>query len=149
MSCRSNHDNSSLKNIASVLDGTSATDLETMRVIINDKRYGALKTLGERKQAFNEYLGQRKKQEAEERRIKQKKAREDFTRMLEVNFIGNIFILVSSCVHCNCSLQVKDLPPYLAVASNASGSTPKDLFEDVAEELQKLVFLFFLILPTM
>ncbi|XP_073112441.1 pre-mRNA-processing protein 40A isoform X1 [Elaeis guineensis] len=56
---------------------------QAMRVIINDKRYGALKTLGERKQAFNEYLGQRKKQEAEERRIKQKKAREDFTRMLE------------------------------------------------------------------
>lgn len=27
---------------------------QTMRVIINDKRYGALKTLGERKQAFNE-----------------------------------------------------------------------------------------------
>ncbi|RWW13521.1 hypothetical protein BHE74_00008944 [Ensete ventricosum] len=27
---------------------------KTMRVIINDKRYGALKTLGERKQAFNE-----------------------------------------------------------------------------------------------
>lgn len=25
-----------------------------MRVIINDKRYGALKTLGERKQVFNE-----------------------------------------------------------------------------------------------
>ncbi|XP_064973530.1 pre-mRNA-processing protein 40A-like isoform X1 [Musa acuminata AAA Group] len=56
---------------------------QAMRVIINDKRYGALKTLGERKQAFNEYLGQRKKQEAEERRIKQKKAKEDFTRMLE------------------------------------------------------------------
>lgn len=28
-----------------------------MRVIINDKRYGALKTLGERKQAFNEASG--------------------------------------------------------------------------------------------
>ncbi|KAG0497796.1 hypothetical protein HPP92_002487 [Vanilla planifolia] len=56
---------------------------QTMRIIINDKRYGALKTLGERKQAFNEYLGQRKKQEAEERRNRQKKAREDFTRMLE------------------------------------------------------------------
>jgi pre-mRNA-processing factor 40 len=27
---------------------------QAMRVIINDKRYGALKTLGERKQAFNE-----------------------------------------------------------------------------------------------
>ncbi|PKI72468.1 hypothetical protein CRG98_007135 [Punica granatum] len=54
-----------------------------MREIINDKRYGALKTLGERKQAFNEYLGQRRKLEAEERRVRQKKAREEFTKMLE------------------------------------------------------------------
>ncbi|CAN0905788.1 Pre-mRNA-processing protein 40A [Linum grandiflorum] len=56
---------------------------QAMREIVNDKRYGALKTLGERKQAFNEYLGQRKKIEAEERRIRQKKAREEFTKMLE------------------------------------------------------------------
>ncbi|KAF7140414.1 hypothetical protein RHSIM_Rhsim06G0064500 [Rhododendron simsii] len=56
---------------------------QTMRVIINDKRYGALKTLGERKQAFNEYLGQRKKLEAEERRLRMKKAREEFAKMLE------------------------------------------------------------------
>nr|XP_009418171.1 PREDICTED: pre-mRNA-processing protein 40A-like isoform X1 [Musa acuminata subsp. malaccensis] len=250
---------------------------QTMRVIINDKRYGALKTLGERKQAFNEYLGQRKKQEAEERRIKQKKAREDFTRMLEEckeltsttrwskaitmfedderfsaverpreredlfesylvelqkkerakaaedhkKYILEYRAFLESCdfIKANsqwrkvqdrledderCSrlekidrleifqeyihdlekeeeeqrkiqkeqlrraerknrdefrklmeehvaegiltakthwrdycIQVKDLPPYLAVASNASGSTPKDLFEDVAEELQK------------
>lgn len=27
---------------------------QAMRVIINDKRYGALKSLGEKKQAFNE-----------------------------------------------------------------------------------------------
>lgn len=32
----------------------SELSYQTMRVIINDKRYGALKTLGERKQAFNE-----------------------------------------------------------------------------------------------
>ncbi|GKV10405.1 hypothetical protein SLEP1_g21773 [Rubroshorea leprosula] len=56
---------------------------QTMKEIINDRRYGALKTLGERKQAFNEYLGQRKKLEAEERRMRQKKAREEFTKMLE------------------------------------------------------------------
>jgi hypothetical protein len=31
-----------------------------------------------------QYLGQRKKIEAEEKRIKQKKAREEFTKMLEV-----------------------------------------------------------------
>ncbi|XP_050208922.1 pre-mRNA-processing protein 40A-like [Mercurialis annua] len=56
---------------------------QAMRVIINDRRYGALRTLGERKQAFNEFLGQKKKQEAEERRSKNKKAREEFKNMLE------------------------------------------------------------------
>ncbi|KAK9065674.1 hypothetical protein SSX86_015075 [Deinandra increscens subsp. villosa] len=56
---------------------------QAMRVIINDKRYGALKAHGERKQAFNEYLMQRKKLEAEEKRLKQRKAKEEFTKMLE------------------------------------------------------------------
>ncbi|XP_011002323.1 PREDICTED: pre-mRNA-processing protein 40A-like isoform X2 [Populus euphratica] len=63
--------------------GSEWTWDQAMRVIINDKRYGALKTLGERKQAFNEFLGQKRKQEAEERRVKQKKAREEFKKMLE------------------------------------------------------------------
>ncbi|XP_057977866.1 pre-mRNA-processing protein 40A-like isoform X2 [Malania oleifera] len=56
---------------------------QAMRVIINDKRYGALRTLGERKQAFNEFLGQRKRQEVEEWHAKQKRAREEFRKMLE------------------------------------------------------------------
>lgn len=55
---------------------------QAMRAIINDKRYGALKP-GERKQAFNEYLGQRKKLEVEERRKRNAKAREEFRKMLE------------------------------------------------------------------
>nr|XP_010313077.1 pre-mRNA-processing protein 40A isoform X1 [Solanum lycopersicum] len=63
--------------------GSDCTWDQAMRAIINDRRYGALKSLGERKQAFNEYLSQRKKLEAEERRVKQKKAREDFRIMLE------------------------------------------------------------------
>ncbi|KAL3651725.1 hypothetical protein CASFOL_004727 [Castilleja foliolosa] len=54
-----------------------------MRVIINDQRYGALKTLGERKQTFSEFVGQKKKREAEEKRARQKKAREDFKIMLQ------------------------------------------------------------------
>ncbi|XP_015576606.2 pre-mRNA-processing protein 40A isoform X3 [Ricinus communis] len=63
--------------------GSDWTWDQAMRVIINDRRYGALRTLGERKQAFNEYLSQKKKQDAEERRSKQKKAREEFKNMLE------------------------------------------------------------------
>ena len=39
--------------------------------------------------------------------------------------------------------QVNDLPSYLAVASNTSGSTPKELFEDVSEELQEQVIKLF------
>ncbi|XP_062176471.1 pre-mRNA-processing protein 40A-like isoform X2 [Alnus glutinosa] len=63
--------------------GSDWTWDRAMRVIINDRRYGALKTLGERKQAFTEFLSQRKKQEAEERRSKLKNAREEFKQMLE------------------------------------------------------------------
>ncbi|KAJ6896184.1 hypothetical protein NC651_022415 [Populus alba x Populus x berolinensis] len=243
--------------------GSEWTWDQAMRVIINDKRYGALKTLGERKQAFNEFLGQKRKQEAEERRVKQKKAREEFKKMLEGSkeltasmrwskvatlfenderfkavererdrrdlietylqeleekavfgivriYKGNLLAKLISHFQDRleaderCSrlekidrleifqdylhdlvkeeeeqrkiqkeeqrkaerknrdefrklleehvasgtltaktnwhdyhLKVKDLHAYVAVASNASGSTPKDLFEDVSEELQK------------
>lgn len=63
--------------------GSDWTWERAMRIIINDKRYGALKTLGERKEAFNEFVGQRKKQDAEGRRFQQKKARDNFKQMLE------------------------------------------------------------------
>ncbi|KAF7116033.1 hypothetical protein RHSIM_RhsimUnG0041000 [Rhododendron simsii] len=232
--------------------GSDWTWDQAMRVIINDQRYGALRTLGERKQAFNEFLVQRKKKDAEERRARQKKAQEDFRNMLEVSWLllldafgvqGSDAILkmeeranaleelkwsrreflnfLKSCDFITASSQwrkvqdrleadercsrlekvdrleifqeyirdlereeeehmkirmeelrkverknrdefrrlmeehvvsgilttsthwrdycmkVKDLPAYLAVSSNTSGSTAKDLFEDVAEELQK------------
>lgn len=39
------------------------------------RRYGALKTLGEKKAAFHEYTAQRKKEEAEEARARRVKVR--------------------------------------------------------------------------
>lgn len=39
--------------------------------------------------------------------------------------------------------QVKEHQAYIAVAGNTSGSTPKELFEDVAEELEKHVICHF------
>ncbi|GFY89502.1 pre-mRNA-processing protein 40B [Actinidia rufa] len=63
--------------------GSDWTWDQAMRVIINDQRYGALRTLGERKQVFNEFMVQRKKQDAEERHARQKRALEDFRKMLE------------------------------------------------------------------
>jgi pre-mRNA-processing factor 40 len=46
-------------------------------------RYSALKSLGEKKATFNEYLQQRKKEEATMQRQKAKKARDELTAMLE------------------------------------------------------------------
>jgi len=42
---------------------SNATWENAMKLIVNDPRYGALKHLNERKQAFNEYKTQRVKEE--------------------------------------------------------------------------------------
>ncbi|KAF3680007.1 putative pre-mRNA-processing protein 40A-like isoform X2 [Capsicum annuum] len=133
-----------------------------MRAVINDRRYGALKSLCERKQAFNEYLSQKKKLEAEERRVKQKKAREDFRIMLEdckeLSPSSRWSKAISIFEHDErfkaverakdheeifedyveeLDKKIKDFAAYLAVSSNTSGSTAKDLFTDVMDELEK------------
>ncbi|PRW33660.1 pre-mRNA-processing 40A isoform A [Chlorella sorokiniana] len=56
---------------------------ESMRLIVGDRRYGALKTLGEKKTAFNEYVQARKKEEAEEARQRRMKAKEGFYALLD------------------------------------------------------------------
>ncbi|XP_035826647.1 pre-mRNA-processing factor 40 homolog A isoform X2 [Aplysia californica] len=53
-----------------------------MKLIINDPRYGALKHLNEKKQAFNEYKTQRAKEEKEEQRLRAKQAKEDLEQFL-------------------------------------------------------------------
>ena len=55
---------------------------QAMKVIVNDGRYGALKQLNERKQAFNEYKTQRVKEEREENRLRIKQNKEDLEKFL-------------------------------------------------------------------
>ncbi|KAK6130757.1 hypothetical protein DH2020_035497 [Rehmannia glutinosa] len=102
---------------------------QAMRVIINDKRYGALKTLGERKQAFNEYLMQRKKVEAEERRLRQRKAKEEFTKMLEESEE-----LTSSTRWSKAVTMFEDDKRFKAVELEADR---EDLFRNYLVDLQK------------
>lgn len=66
---------------ASVASGMSWD--ETMRLIVGDRRYGALKSLGEKKAAFNEFVQQRKKEEAEEARQRRMQAKEGFYALLD------------------------------------------------------------------
>lgn len=102
---------------------------QAIRVIIKDRRYTALRTLAERKQAFSEFIAQKKKQEAEERRHKQKKAREDFKKMLE-----DSTDLTSSTKWREAILIFEDDDRFKAV------ERPKereDLFNDHITELEK------------
>lgn len=63
--------------------GSDWTWEQAMREIINDRRYGVLRTLGERKQAFNEFLAQMRKAAEEEKIARQIKRYENFKTMLE------------------------------------------------------------------
>ncbi|KAF6257845.1 hypothetical protein COO60DRAFT_1701643 [Scenedesmus sp. NREL 46B-D3] len=54
-----------------------------MRLIIHDPRYSALKALGEKKSAFNEYCTARRAAEREEARRRQIAAKEGFMALLE------------------------------------------------------------------
>ncbi|KAL9257450.1 Pre-mRNA-processing protein 40A-like protein [Drosera capensis] len=102
---------------------------QAMRVIINDKRYGALRSLGERKQAFIEYLAQKKKLEAEERRAKQRRAREDFRQMLE-----DCDELTSTTKWSKAVTMFGDDDRFKAVERSRDR---EDIFEDYVAELQK------------
>ena len=51
-----------------VLIGKANGKLPSHPAQVSDRRFGALKTLGERKAAFHEYVAQRRKEEAEEAR---------------------------------------------------------------------------------
>eukprot|EP00898_Chlorokybus_atmophyticus_P006575 jgi/Chlat1/6919/Chrsp52S06597 len=63
--------------------GADWTWEQAMKKIINDERYSALKTLGERRHAFHEYITAKKKEERDLQRQREKLARESFTQMLQ------------------------------------------------------------------
>ncbi|KAF3624603.1 hypothetical protein FXO38_30165 [Capsicum annuum] len=118
------------------------------RAVINDRRYGALKSLCERKQAFNEYLSQKKKLEAEERRVKQKKAQEYFRIMIArscyhrqdggLTFTCNVK-LFASCflilvIVCK-AISIFEHDEHFKVVDQAKDR--EDFFEDYVEKLEK------------
>lgn len=73
-------------------------------------RYGALKTLGEKKAAFNEYVQQRKKEEAEEARQRRIKVGKD-TRLVGVGGgAGVVRVSGAQIVHGSCVGGASGLP---------------------------------------
>ncbi|KAF2294319.1 hypothetical protein GH714_009265 [Hevea brasiliensis] len=91
---------------------------------------------------FRDHLQDLEKEEEEQRKIQkeemrkaERKNRDEFRKLLEQH-VADGSLIAKAHWH-DYQLKVKDLPAYLAVASNTSGSTSKVLFEDVAEDLGK------------
>ncbi|KAI3848770.1 hypothetical protein MKX03_011384 [Papaver bracteatum] len=107
----------------------------------DDERCSRLEKI-DRVDIFQEYIWELEKEEEERRRILKEqlgraehKNRDEFRKLMEEHVAaGDLTAKTHWRTYC---MKVKDLPAYMAVASNTSGSTPKDLFEDVAEELEK------------
>ncbi|KAF9314415.1 hypothetical protein BG003_004182 [Podila horticola] len=58
---------------------------QTMRAVVTNPLYRALKTTAERKTAFQEYVDERRIQEKEDEKVRQKKLRHDFQELLANN----------------------------------------------------------------
>ncbi|PVD30953.1 hypothetical protein C0Q70_10229 [Pomacea canaliculata] len=105
-----------------------------MKLIINDGRYGALKHLNEKKQAFNEYKTkeQRKRRylpkDQEEQRIRAKQAKEDLEQ-----FLLNSDKMNSTIKYWKADNMFGDQD----IWKNVSDRDRRDLFDDVVHLLAK------------
>ncbi|KAL6289247.1 hypothetical protein ACE6H2_006757 [Prunus campanulata] len=88
---------------------------------------------------FQDYIRDLEKEEEEQKKEQlwrvERKNCDEFRKLIEEHVAdGTLTAKTHWRDYC---MEVKDLSSYEAVASNTSGSTPKELFEDVAEELEK------------
>lgn len=105
----------------------SATWNSTMRAVIKDERYNALRTLPERKATFNEYIEETKTKEREERKRREETLGNDFFAMLRE---GNID--VGSTYRKAMNIFDRD-PRWKAVEKEQHR---EDLFDDFVWELE-------------
>ncbi|GAU14967.1 hypothetical protein TSUD_47620 [Trifolium subterraneum] len=110
-----------------------------------DERCSRLEKI-DRLEIFQDYLRDLEKEEEEQKKIQkeelrkaERKNRDEFRKLMDEHIASGI--LTAKTHWRDYHSQVKDLPAYLAVASNTSGSTPKELFEDLVEELEKQISL--------
>ncbi|XP_064456201.1 pre-mRNA-processing factor 40 homolog B-like [Ornithodoros turicata] len=101
---------------------------QALKLIVNDPRYGTLKKLNEKKQAFNSYKVQKGKEEKEEQRLKAKKAKEDLEHFLQTSEK-----MTSSTRYRKAEEMFRDLDIWKVVPERER----KELYEDVLFFLSK------------
>lgn len=101
---------------------------QALKMIVSDPRYGTLKKLNEKKQAFNAYKTQKAKEEKEEQRLRAKKAKEDLEHFLHVNERMNSTIRYRKADQMFSNLEIWRIVPE---------RERKELYEDVIFYLAK------------
>eukprot|EP00762_Andalucia_godoyi_P005722 ANDGO_06499.mRNA.1 Pre-mRNA-processing protein 40A len=99
------------------------------RVLARDARYFLIKSAGERKQIFIEYVAQRKKEQREQRALEKKRQREDFVSMLQ-----ECKDLNSGMSFSRASVFLKLDPRFCALQDERE---QRDLYEDYMIDLEK------------
>jgi len=108
---------------------TSTTSWDqAMKLIINDARYGALKNLSEKKQAFNQYKILRSKEEKDELRMKAKQNKEDLEK-----FLMDTDRMQSTVKYRKAESMFEGMP----IWSNVNDRDRRELYEDVVHQLAK------------
>ncbi|KAM3263010.1 pre-mRNA-processing protein 40A-like [Capsicum annuum] len=108
-----------------------------------DERCSRLEKI-DRLEIFQEYIRDLESKEEEQRKLRmeelrkaERKNRDEFRKLMEEHVAAGI--LNAKTNWRDYCINIKDFAAYLAVSSNTSGSTTKDLFTDVMDELEKQV----------
>lgn len=109
------------------LPGTLSWD-QASKLVCGDPRFHVLKSVSDKKQAFNAYKVQRQKEERAEERLKLKKSREELDSFLQL------------CEHMNSSIRYRkaeQMFAHLPVWKNVPERDRRELYEDVVFYLEK------------
>ncbi|PHU01708.1 Pre-mRNA-processing protein 40A [Capsicum chinense] len=114
-----------------------------------DERCSRLEKI-DRLEIFQEYIRELESEEEEQRKLRKEelrkaesKNRDEFRKLMEEHVVAGILNAKTNyrkyCINISFSFlcSIKDFAAYLAVSSNTSGSTTKDLFTDVMDKLEK------------
>ncbi|KAJ1897609.1 U1 snRNP protein [Kickxella alabastrina] len=98
---------------------------QTLRAVVNDADYRALKTTHERKEAFHKYIDKAREEEREQRLLQQKQRRESYFAMLDTLPISE-FTRFKKIQH-----MAKELPAFIAVPTDTERGR---LFDEYLEQ---------------
>ncbi|PHT28989.1 hypothetical protein CQW23_31440 [Capsicum baccatum] len=117
----------------------------------SDERCSLLEKI-DRSEIFQEYIHDLESKEEEQRKLRmeewrkaERKNRDEFRKLMEEQVVAGI--LNTKTNWRDYYIKIKDFAAYLSISSNTSGSTTKDLFIDIMDELEKQMVVVEVVTP--